>query len=318
MRENNKAVYISDNLAKVAGISFRFSTTDYSLSTNDSSVALLKPKGFLQYFEYLIFENNVKNVVEFGIFEGGMGVFLTSLKKDLRYLGFDISSPVVGLQNFLNCHGDIGQRVITHFNVGQNDSRVPKLIDDFLEGEQLDLIIDDASHQYFETQKAFELSFPILKEGGCYVIEDWGWLHWGGYEIPVHWKHSQALTKLVFKLVMLCASNPEIIAEINVFPSMVIIKKGKQKISGDFGLECYIRRDIISINETMLSEPDELIKDLNAKLDGTQLLLQCHKAELDTIYGSRSWKITKPLRLTRRAFSVFNLMIRRFTSAREG
>jgi SAM-dependent methyltransferase len=327
MRENNKVIYISDNLVQVGGINFRISTTDCSLSTDDCNVALLKPKDFLDYYENLIFKNNVKNVVEFGIFEGGMSVFLTSLKKDLRYLGFDIMSPVVGLQNFLNRHGEIGQRIFTHFNMGQSDPRTPKLIADFLEGEELDLIIDDASHQYFQTRKTFELSFPILKEGGRYIIEDWGWLHWGGFEKPVQWKDSEALTNLVLELVMLCASNPEVIVEINVFPSMVIVKKGKQQITGDFVLEDYIR-NYMSINQAHLTEWDEQIADLkqavsecnesnkslNIQMDSTKILLQSFKDEIDRIYNSKSWKLTKPLRAFRRVFNVFYLMIRRFTS----
>lgn len=313
MRENNKVFYISDNLIQVAGINFLISTTDYSLSTDDCNVALLKPKTFLEYYENLIFKNNVKNVVEFGIFEGGMSIFLTSLKKDLRYLGFDIMSPVVGLQNFLSCHSKIGQRIFTHFNMEQSDPRVPKLIADFLEGEELDLIIDDASHQYFQTRKTFELSFPILKEGGRYIIEDWGWLHWSGFEIPVHWKDSPALTNLVLELVMLCASNPEVIAETNVFPSMAIVKKGKQQITGDFVLENYIR-NYISINRAQPAEWDKAVTGFRTQIDDTLMQLKRSKDEIDRIYNSKSWNLTKPLRAFRRVFSVFYRMIRRFTS----
>ena len=39
----------------------------------------------------------------------------------------------------------------------------------------LDMVIDDASHRYSTTRKAIEIAFPLLKTGGNYVIEDWGW-----------------------------------------------------------------------------------------------------------------------------------------------
>ena len=49
-----------------------------------------------------------------------------------------------------------------------------------VEGEladELDLVVDDASHTYEETRASFEFLFPLLSPGGVYVIEDWSWAH---------------------------------------------------------------------------------------------------------------------------------------------
>ena len=42
-----------------------------------------------------------------------------------------------------------------------------------MDGEPLDLVIDDASHLYGPTMASFEVLFPRLRPGGLYVIEDW-------------------------------------------------------------------------------------------------------------------------------------------------
>jgi hypothetical protein len=139
-----------------------------------------------------------------------------------------------------------------------------------------------------------------LKEGGHYIIEDWGWLHWDGFEIPAHWNHSQPLTNLVLELIMLCASNPEFITEVNVMPSMVIVKKGKQQIKGDFVLVNYIR-NYISINQTKWDEADTRLR---IQLDETLTQLKRSKDEIDRIYSSKSWNLTKPLRAFRRLIGV--------------
>ena len=45
----------------------------------------------------------------------------------------------------------------------------------------LDIIIDDASHNYDLTKKTFLNLFPLLRDNGKYIIEDWGaWSQTGG------------------------------------------------------------------------------------------------------------------------------------------
>ena len=88
-----------------------------------------------------------------------------------------------------------------------------------------DLIIDDASHLYCESRQTFELSFPFLRPGGWYVVEDWGWPHWPGKQYFVG--HS-ALSVLIMELLMLCASTEDIISEVRVFPAFTFIQKSRR------------------------------------------------------------------------------------------
>jgi len=39
-------------------------------------------------------------------------------------------------------------------------------------GKDFDLIVDDGSHKYNEQMAAFDVLYPLVKEGGIYVIED--------------------------------------------------------------------------------------------------------------------------------------------------
>jgi len=50
--------------------------------------------------------------------------------------------------------------------------------------DELDLVVDDASHTYEETRVSFEFLFPLLSSGGIYVIEDWSWAHHPDYQSP--------------------------------------------------------------------------------------------------------------------------------------
>lgn len=48
-------------------------------------------------------------------------------------------------------------------------------------GKQFDIIIDDGSHKNRDQVLSFELLFPYVKSGGCYVIEDLHTSYWKLY-----------------------------------------------------------------------------------------------------------------------------------------
>jgi predicted O-methyltransferase YrrM len=92
---------------------------------------------------------------------------------------------------------------VAFYNVDQNDSDSLILLGK--EQGQFDIIIDDASHQVKETKNTFDNLYPYLKQGGLYVIEDWG----AGYlpqfgncigterlVLDLVWKHGGSVTKL--------------------------------------------------------------------------------------------------------------------------
>jgi hypothetical protein len=114
----------------------------------------------------------------------------------------------------------------------QNDAeQISRILATEFGDQPLDLIIDDASHEYDNSKACFEEYFGYLRPGGKYVIEDWGWLHWPGHE----WQSDQsyfwgkpAMTNLLFEVIMASASaNPGIIAKIEVLSwACVVITRG--------------------------------------------------------------------------------------------
>lgn len=67
--------------------------------------------------------------------------------------------------------------------------------------------------------------FPLLSEGGYYIIEDWAWSHHPAYQGAGHdWAHRPALTNLLFEQLMLMASTLKIF-EICIRKPMYVIRK---------------------------------------------------------------------------------------------
>ncbi len=105
-------------------------------------------------------------------------------------------------------------------------------------GDQpLDLVIDDCSHMYEMTKSSLNTLLPRLREGGLYVIEDWGWAHWP----DEYWQGSAhqmvdeqtSLSKLILELVMVVASQPGLISELTVRPGVVFLTRGEEPVSSE-------------------------------------------------------------------------------------
>ena len=93
--------------------------------------------------------------------------------------------------------------------------------------DELDLVVDDASHTYEETRASFEFLFPLLSPGGIYVIEDWSWAHHPDYQSPdAPFSKGRALSNLLFEQIMLMGSTP-LISELRVWRFLYLIRKAK-------------------------------------------------------------------------------------------
>jgi hypothetical protein len=105
-------------------------------------------------------------------------------------------------------------------------------VDAEFQAQPLDLIIDDASHEYEISKMAFEELFGYLRPGGKYVIEDWGWLHWPGETWQTakspFW-NQPALTNLIFEIVMTLGTlTTATVAQIEVVShACVIVTRGR-------------------------------------------------------------------------------------------
>jgi hypothetical protein len=99
---------------------------------------------------------------------------------------------------------------------------------------ELDLVVDDASHTYEQTKACFEILFPLLQPGGICLIEDWSWAHMPGYQpsdAPFPKRH--ALSNLLFEQIMLMGST--LIADIRVWNFLYVVPKAKNACSRSKG-----------------------------------------------------------------------------------
>ena len=234
------------------GVRFLCVQGDYSLKTDKDRLVILKDREILEKYVTELGAEPIKNVFEFGIFQGGSPALFTLWFELEKFVGVDVSAPIPDFDEFLKRH-DLGKRIRPYYGISQADrSSVERIIQDEFGATPIDLMIDDASHRYTTTKKAFEIGFPLLRPGGSYVIEDWGWAHWVNFG---SFRGQTALSKLVMELVMLCASRNDIVSEVRVFPWFVVVKKSLRapKLAG-MKLDSLIHKEGIELVGT---------KDLN-------------------------------------------------------
>jgi cephalosporin hydroxylase len=229
----------------VDGVKFFCSLDDYTRKTDNDRIIILKDRGSLESYRQVLSNTRVRNLLEFGILEGGSAVLFTLLMELERFVGIDIRDSARGIEPFLARH-EVGKKIKFHFSVSQSDERsVRKLIKSEFAKSPIDLIIDDASHEYAHTKRTFEIAFPHLRPGGLYVIEDWGWPHWRGYNGLMG---EPAMSVLIFELVMLCATSQEVVSDIRIFPSFAFIRKSEAATDLlDFSIEKFYQKRGLSL-----------------------------------------------------------------------
>ena len=232
----------NDFTFSVGDARFLMTLGDYTLKTDQDRIIMLKDKGFLAAYTGLLRNHSVRNMLEFGIFEGGSQLFFASATSVRRISAIEIAPPSEAVLGHVERLG-LQKRVRLHYNTSQSDrEKVTAILDRDFEGEPLDLIIDDASHMYEHSLAAFEIAFPRLRAGGLYVIEDWGWAHWGGevFAQP-EWRAQNSMTTMVFELTMALGSQHGLMSKIEITPYYTAITKGALPSPPGFRLQDVIR-----------------------------------------------------------------------------
>jgi SAM-dependent methyltransferase len=210
----------------IDGVHFDCAIDDFSRKTSRDRLVLLKNRGVLDFYAQMFAEDPPRNMLEFGIFQGGSPA-LYSLWFDLdKFVGVDICPPVESFEDFCR-HHEAGRKIRTYYGVSQSDqARVEEIVRNEFGAAPIDVIIDDASHQYHHTRRTFEITFPLLRPGGWYIIEDWGWGHWPNWkQLEKAYGEQTSLSMLIMELLMLCASRSDIVSEVRVFPAFAFVRK---------------------------------------------------------------------------------------------
>ena len=201
------------------------------------------------------FPRSVENIVELGIYKGGSIAMYEELFSPKRLIGIDIQRErVVALDEYLERRG-AQDRVRLHYGTAQGDlEAIRKIVsDDLADGRCLDVVIDDASHQYQPTKKSLSVLLPLLRSGGIYLIEDWGWAHWKPqyrrYRNREYNVDDAPLSKLVLEAVMVSSTNPEVISDVFVDRDHATFVRGWKDIpEDDFEISRYFTTDLWRFN----------------------------------------------------------------------
>ena len=195
--------------------------------STSQAFTIAKNEPYLRVYEDLASGFSPRSILELGIFQGGSYVFLDKLFKPRRMSAVEIRpKPVVPLLDYLSRT----ENRSVHFGTSQCDGDKLRQIVLGELADELDLVVDDASHTYEETRASFEFLFPLLSPGGIYVIEDWSWAHHPDYQsADARFSNRRALSNLLFEQIMLLGSTL-LISEIRVWRFLYLIHKAKSAV----------------------------------------------------------------------------------------
>ena len=154
-----------------------FSVGDVSFVTAFAPVegdayTIVKLPEHVARYEALLADLERPNILEVGMAYGGSMVWLNEVAKPRRLVGVDINvEPIARLEDYIAERGS--PTVSSHYGVDQSDRATIRAIAMEQFDGPLDLVIDDASHEYRPSLSLFETVFPLLRPGGIYVLEDW-------------------------------------------------------------------------------------------------------------------------------------------------
>jgi hypothetical protein len=230
-----KLEWAGDSRLKINDINFYLSCDTKELQEAKSSsdtFILGKPKQMVEKSFLLAEEHSVKKIFEMGILQGGSVALYDQIFSPEKIVAIEyVEKPIETLASYITNHCK-SEVVKPFYGINQADSNaMQSILSAEFPDNDIDLIIDDASHLYNETKAAFNISFPYLKSGGLYVIEDWAWAHWSGdfwqNNKLSYLNYKRAMSNLLIELFMLCASRPDIIKNISIEPSAITITKGE-------------------------------------------------------------------------------------------
>ena len=212
--------WLDDNTFKTDHFIFKTSIDRFDGRTADRTVALLKNRDFVELYHGLLKELRPQRILEIGFFQGGMPLLIAELLAPEKIVGIDYLQPSDALLAMIN-QADLQDTIKLYGSTLQSDlPKLRRILEIEFGNRPIDLIIDDASHEYENSRGCFQELFGYLRPGGKYVIEDWGWLHWPGDE----WQTSKspfwgqtAMTNLIFEIVMtLGTQHPKIIGRLEI------------------------------------------------------------------------------------------------------
>lgn len=129
---------------------------------NDEKIAIHKWENYFKIYESYFQEFRQRNVkfLEIGVQYGG------SLRMWSEYF---LKAKIYGIDINPDCKKLEGKNIDIQIG-SQNDKKFLKKYADYV--DNLDIIIDDGGHTMEQQLNTFKILFPILNDGGIYIVED--------------------------------------------------------------------------------------------------------------------------------------------------
>jgi SAM-dependent methyltransferase len=194
---------------------------------------------------------SVQNIVDLGIFKGGSVAFYEKLFSPRRLVAIEANpARVVALDEFIEQQNS-AESVRLYYGADQGDQvALREILRENFALRSLDLVVDDCSHLYGPTKASLNVLLAWLRPGGVYLIEDWGWAHWQGEQWQAegggYAPGQPALSNLIIELIMLCATRPDLIEQVNIAENVAVVIRGAGEIDdGDFDISTsYLTRGV--------------------------------------------------------------------------
>lgn len=244
--------WVSDTVVRIDDVEF-YMTADlgdlHSHQSQRNHFLLGKTRSMIEAVLALRRDENVRRIVDVGIFKGGSAALYAKLFDPDKLVAIEYSAePVEALGQFI-ADNRLEGRLVPYYGTDQSDPKaMGRILAEEFPDRNVDLVVDDASHFYFESRATVNLTFPYMRPGALYVLEDWAWAHWPGDV----WQKSKAipsskpaLSNLLVELCMLCASRADIVTDIRVTPNTVVARRGPAELQpGAFDIgQHYLCRD---------------------------------------------------------------------------
>lgn len=169
---------------------------------------------------------HVQNMLELGIWKGGSVALWMELLQPAKSVALDLieGEDSAAFRRYVQERG-LGERLKTYWRTDQADSsRLMEIVEAEFEGP-LNFVIDDASHAYAPTKASFETLFPLLREEGLYVIEDWSWQF--APEFRADFPDSEpGLLPLLSDLAVLLVGAPGLVRRMEVRRPFIVLQRG--------------------------------------------------------------------------------------------
>lgn len=231
-----------DEVLRIRDIELRFRGGMHTPPpSSDAYLYVHKDAAFVAAMDAVLERARPRFMIEIGIHDGGSTAYWHHRYDLQRLAAFDIEPEAPFFTRYLARH-KLTEAVRLHLGVTQSDrERMRAAVERDFGGQPVDAVIDDASHEYAATKAAFETTFPFLRAGGAYIIEDWAWGHqhcWPADALA----DRPLMSPLLCELMLVCGHATGVIDRVEITSRFAVAWRGPAVLdSGRFRLEDHFR-----------------------------------------------------------------------------